>query len=345
MKWLLVGAGAIGSLVGGRLARAGHQVMLVVRPHVVGALRRGLTLVSDGERGTVEVAAVADLAEAFGVARSFDVVALTMKAFAVGEAAEALRNLDIHLPPLLTFQNGVGSEEIVRKVLPEVPLMAASISVPAETLAPGIVRGGRKGGIALAPVHGDVPLVQAANALREAGFPVRLISDYRAMKWSKLLLNMLGNATSAIVGWPPERIFAHPGLFWVEHTAWQEARLVMRSYGIPVVRLPGYPVPLFDLALRTLPPWLLRRLAPRLVGGGRGGKMPSLYLDLEAGRRQLEIDFLNGAVVRYGDTLGIPTPVNATLTEIVQGLAAGTVDRQAFRDRPERLVERVRAGV
>ncbi|MDQ7029222.1 MAG: ketopantoate reductase C-terminal domain-containing protein [Ardenticatenia bacterium] len=64
---------------------------------------------------------------------------------------------------------------------------------------------------------------------------------------------------------------------------------------------------------------------------------------MEAGRRRLEIDYLNGAVVRYGDTLGLPTPVNAVLTELVRGIAAGTVDRDQYCHAPERLVAAVRA--
>ena len=343
MNWLIVGAGAIGSLLGAKLARAGHRVALVVRPRSASALAQGLTLVRGPEKFTVPVNVATDVAGAFDAFAPFDVVALTMKAFGVEAAAGELRALNVALPPVVTFQNGVGSEEIVRASLPTTPLVAASISIPAEFVAPATVRAGERGGICLAPVQGHPPLEATSASLADAGFPVHLVADYRAMKWSKLLLNMLGNATSAILGWPPERIFRHPRLFEIEMAAWREAREVMRAYGIPLVRLPGYPVPLFDLAVRRLPLWLLRPVVARLVAGGRGGKMPSLYLDLEAGRRQLEIDYLNGAVVRYGDNLGLPTPVNAVLTELVRGMAAGTVDHARYRHAPDRLVAEVQA--
>ncbi|MDQ7029221.1 MAG: 2-dehydropantoate 2-reductase N-terminal domain-containing protein [Ardenticatenia bacterium] len=274
MDWLIVGAGAIGSLLAGRLAWAGHRVTVVVRPRVADVVRQGLTLTDDRGRITVSVHVVTSVAEAFERWAPFDVIALTMKAFAVEEAARELRALGAALPPILTFQNGVGSEEIVRTTLAEPPLGAASISIPAELVAPGIVRVGPKGGICLAPVRGQPPLAAMNDALSGAGFSVHLVADYRAMKWSKLLLNMLGNATSAILAWPPNRIFRHPQLFEIEAEAWREARRVMRAYGIALVRLPGYPVPLFDWAVRRLPPWVLRPVVARLVAGGRGGKMP-----------------------------------------------------------------------
>jgi 2-dehydropantoate 2-reductase len=76
------------------------------------------------------------------------------------------------------------------------------------------------------------------------------------------------------------------------------------------------------------------------VGGGRGGKMPSFHIDLHAGRAKSEIEWLNGAVVRYGEKFGIPTPVNKKLTGILIDLTNGEIPLSGFHGQPEKLYER-----
>lgn len=346
MHWLIVGAGSLGSLIGGRLLLGGEEATLVVRPYAVDELtERGLTLLVDEEEQTVTPTLTTSATEAFANAGPFDVVALTMKTFAVAAAAAELAELDAELPPIVTFQNGVGSEEAVADRLPDTPVVAASITTPVETLETGVVRSVDKGGIAVAPVQGEPALEAIADSLRHAGFEVAVEDDYRPMIWSKLLLNIIGNATSAILGWPPERIFANRELFNVESAAWEEARTVMRALDVGVISLPGYPLPVLAAALDLLPARLLQPVVRRAVAGGRAGKMPSLYLDLEAGRDRLEIDELNGAVVRYGQEAGVPTPVNSALTRIVSRLADGTLNWDAYRDNHRRLIHEVRTSI
>ena len=77
------------------------------------------------------------------------------------------------------------------------------------------------------------------------------------------------------------------------------------------------------------------------LGRGRGGKMPSFYLDLESGRGKSEVGFLNGAVVRYGAEVGVNTPVNQALTEILMDLTEGRLARADFLRRPAALINRV----
>ena len=76
----------------------------------------------------------------------------------------------------------------------------------------------------------------------------------------------------------------------------------------------------------------------KAVGGGRGSKMPSFYIDLHAGRKQSEVTFLNGAVSRKGAALGIPTPVNDAYTSTLTAMASGEIAMDAFDHAPEKLV-------
>ena len=79
----------------------------------------------------------------------------------------------------------------------------------------------------------------------------------------------------------------------------------------------------------------------KAVGGGRGGKMPSFYLDLHSGRGKSEVDFLNGAVARYGEQAGIATPVNSRLNDIMQELVEGRLPVDAYAGQPDKLLQRM----
>jgi 2-dehydropantoate 2-reductase len=158
------------------------------------------------------------------------------------------------------------------------------------------------------------------------------------MKWSKLLTNLLANATSAILDMTPAQVFAHPGLYRLEIEGLHEALRVMAAQSLRVVDLPGTPVRLLALGAR-LPYFISKPLMQRSVGSGRGGKMPSFHIDLHSGRGKSEVDYLNGAVVRFGERLGTPTPVNKLLCETLLGLTEGEITIETYRHRPERLLE------
>lgn len=351
MRVLVVGAGAIGSLVGGRLALAGHSVTLVGRSWLREAIATaGLTIVTDGTPQTVRslrvVTSVAEACSGDYQDGRYDFILLTMKAHAVAGGVAEIAGALPQPPSLITMQNGIGSEAVVAACFGEERVIAGTITTPVDVVGPARIATVSKGGVGLAPLAGPRPdPTAAAEAFTAAGFVVARYADAAAMKWSKLLLNMIGNATSAILAWPPGRIFADPRLYAVELEALAEARRVMAAQGIATVRLPGYPVPLIMTLLERLPRALTRPLMRRQVAGGRGGKMPSLYLDLEAGRERLEIDVLNGAVVKAGEHVGVATPVNRALTEIVQALASGQMDGGRFRGNPEALLAAVGGGV
>ncbi len=138
---------------------------------------------------------------------------------------------------------------------------------------------------------------------------------------------------------PPAEIFAHPGLYMLEVRQLREALAVMRAQSLHVVDLPSTPVRLLAFAARSLPPRLSRPFMQRAVGSGRGGKMPSFYIDLHSGRGQSEVDYLNGAVVRDGLRLGIPTPANRLLNETLLALTAGILQPGSFSKQPEKLLQ------
>jgi 2-dehydropantoate 2-reductase len=222
-------------------------------------------------------------------------------------------------------------------------VISGTITISVEVEAPGRVVVTKTGGIGLAPMAAECqPAAErAAGALAAAGFDVHQFADYRAMKWSKALLNMLGNATAAILDLPVEDVYADRRLVALERQAFLEALLVMEQLGIKPVNLPGYPAATLALAMRRIPLVLLAPLLRRRIAGGRGGKPPSLQLDLARGNRRSEGEFLYGAVVRAAVQAGVHTPVNRALWETLRAIVSGEVAWNTYRRQPERLLAAV----
>jgi 2-dehydropantoate 2-reductase len=335
-RFLIFGAGAVGSLIGARLAQAGCEVTLVGRPQNVDAVaREGVRMVVAGKvTNQVVRAARQSVAEAAG---PFDHVLLTVKGY---DTLDALEQVEPVLRPgtiLGSFQNGVGNEEAIVSAATDQALLAGSLTLPVSMDEPGKVQQhSRRGGIAVAPVSPEVNVAPLVRKLGDAGFAARRYSDFRAMKWSKLLLNILGNAQSAILDLPPARVYADSELFRYERLAFREAVAVMNRMRIPVVPLPGFSVPMLRRVMR-LPALLGQMILEPQVGGARGTKMPSLWWDLKRGKGRTEARYLNGAVVDAGTRYDLPTPVNSVLWAILEQVTAVPAEWERYRRDPVRL--------
>jgi 2-dehydropantoate 2-reductase len=333
---LFFGAGAVGSLLGARLAQAGHEVTLVGRPaHVEAVARDGVRLVVGSEVSSQAVlAARPTVTEAGG---PFDYIFLTVKGYDTLDALDQLRPVLQPGTILGSFQNGVGNEEAIALALPDQALIAASLTVPVSLDEPGTIQlHSRRGGVALATVSPEVNVGPVVRALQRAGLKARRYSDFRAMKWSKLLFNILGNAQSAILDLPPQHIFADSELFRYERGAFREAVAVMDRMRLPVVPLPGLPAPMLRRAM-SLPSVLAQMILEPQLGGARGNKMPSLWWDLSRGKSKTEASFLNGAVVDAGRRFDVPTPINAVLWAIIEKATKLPAEWERYRRQPDRL--------
>lgn len=344
MRLLVIGAGAIGCLVGGRLAASGYDVTLVGRDWLVSTIAHsGLRLNIGGETIYVpDVAAVTTVTEAVFEFGPFDLALFTMKSYGTPAGIRQLRSAIHHPLPVLSLQNGVGNEHLLAEAFGAEYVMAGVITAPAEMPVSGVVRASN-GAVGLAALEHGAPVAPTARAFQSAGFETRTYDDWRALKWSKLLLNMLGNATSAILDWPPDRIFGDRRLFDLEWRAWHEALAVMDASDIKVVALPGYPLPLAVRLVRWIPQTFVQPILQRAIGRGRGGKMPSLHIDLASGKADSEVMVLNGAVAQAGRRLNIRTPVNAALASILTDIVRGRANWDAFRGRPDRLLAEVKS--
>ncbi len=338
----MFGAGAVGSLVGAQLDLAGYPVTFLVRRETAARLRaRGLTLI-EGERETSLPSPhwLTDLSQIGGEERP-DAIWLAVKAYDCAAAAESLKRAFSLPVPVICLLNGIGNETTLAGQIGQENVIAAALTTAVQRLEPGLIRIERRRGLALDSSH---PLShRLAEEASQAGLAPRLYTDGHGMKWSKLLTNLVANATSAILGWTPRQVFDHPGLYRLEIEALRETVRTMRALGLRVIDLPGVPTALLSRAV-FWPPRLTAPLLRRAVVSGRGDKLPSFNYDV--GRGRSEVGWLNGAVAATSLEHGLRAPANSVLTDILSGLVEGTIEPSVYRGRPDALLRRaVSAGV
>jgi 2-dehydropantoate 2-reductase len=348
LRVLAFGAGAVGTYVGGSLALAGEDLVFLEQPSAAEELRRRglrLDLTLDRRRHTNLPSVLTP--GSFSVVTSvqeavkqgpFDVAIFALKSFDTAAAMDAIRPFAADLPPVCCLSNGVDNETALASVLGREKVIAATLTTAIGRRGPGDIILERLRGIGVATASpAGRRLVDAAD---RAFLNARLFGDAAAMKWSKLLTNLIANPTSAILDMTPAEIMANPRLYRLEIGMLRECLMVMRAQSIPVVDLPGTPVRLLALVI-GLPTWLSKPFLSRAAGAGRGQKMPSFHVDLRSGRGRSEVEYLHGAVVRAGREFGIRTPINEMLTGTLLSLTRGETPLGEYSRRPDRLLARL----
>ncbi len=313
MKVYVVGAGAVGKYLGDALSGTGADVSYA--PRQLDAVQR-----IDADLAIVAVKAY-DLPGAIETLQR-----------ALGDRSDAT---------ILCPQNGVGNEERLAAAFGADRIMSCALTVPLERSRGNTVTAVRRGGIALAPVGSQAHNWLVA-AFERTPIPVKVTSDYRALKWSKLAINSVANASCAILNVLPGRLVRLEHTFELEIRAMRETRAVMAALGLSTVDLPRYPVRAMHGVVKLPMPVVKLMLASR-IAGARGRKPPSLLLDLQAGKGRTEGDVLNGAVSAAGRELDIPTPVNNVFARVLSDIAHMPQLWAKYRERPAALFAEVEA--
>ncbi len=299
MQVTVIGAGAMGSLFGGLLHRAGNAVTLVdVRAEQIAALRkRDLTIEQpDGTRIAVRVPATTDAGEALAA----DLFLLFIK---TPLTATALKPFAGRIPAramVLTLQNGIGNDEAITRALGRrVQILLGVTAQTATSLGPTAVRHRSSGPTIIGLPDGQRPseLEAIASTFSEAGIPTRTTRHVFEHIWQKLLVNVGINALTALANLPNGELFADPELTTLVRRLVAEATAVMRAEGIPAP--PRDPL---DFV--------------RAVAEATRTDRSSMLEDVLAGRRT-EIDAINGAIVRLGERHGVDVTANRIVTTLI----------------------------
>ena len=290
MKIAVMGAGAVGGYYGFKLARAGHDVMLIGRPQHVDAIKRqGLRLETQTFDECVRVSASTEANAVQGA----QLVFFCVKSTDTESGAAAIRP---HLAPdalVLSLQNGVENADRLRALLQQ-EVIAAAVYVGTEMVGPGHVRHHGRGELVIEQSKASDDI---ARALIAAGVPTDISDNVRGELWAKLILNCAYNALSAITQLPYGRLVKGEGVTVVMRDLVDECVAVAKAGGVTI---PGD----VDAAVRK-------------IAETAAGQYSSTAQDLGRGKRT-EIDHLNGLIVRRGEALGVATPANRLLHAIVK---------------------------
>ena len=330
---LCFGAGAIGSYIGGSLAIQGHEVHFLDRPDTLEKIKmNGIHLHLPNGKFKIEPDYLWDSISDAISKNKYDFSIVAVKSYDTdGLIEEWSNNLD-KFPPVVCFQNGVENEEKIGLVLGKEKVIRGTVTTAIGRNENEIVVEKLRG-IGIEQKNQLTTLI--IEAMQNAGLNAIGYNDALAMKWSKLLTNLTTNASSAILGMDPADILSDKELFKIEIEELRETIKVIHAMKLPIIDLPKTPVRLFSFVVKNFPVFLSQFVLKNFIAKGRGGKMPSFYLDLQSKRKKSEVDYLNGAVVRFGKKYGVQTPINEILTATLIQLTREEVPTSKFFNSPE----------
>lgn len=315
MRIAVIGVGAIGGFVGGRLLASGAQVTLIGRPRVRDELAVGMIVRDvDGREVRADKAVVAtELSAAAG----HDAVLVCVKSAQTEEVARGLAAVLPRDAAVASLQNGLSNAPTLRAHLPERRVLAGIVSY--NVVSRGNLFHRTMNGPLMLEAPGDHPHARAlVDALVAAGLHVTTHADLAPDQWTKLLVN-LNNAVSALSGAPTRELLLSPGYRRVVAAVVAEAIAVLKVAGIKPARLRGVPIGFMPHVMRMPTPVV--RVVTRAQMKVDPAARSSMWEDLER-RRATEVDFLNGEIVRLADKVGARAPLNARIVELVHAAEA-----------------------
>jgi 2-dehydropantoate 2-reductase len=322
----IFGAGSIGCYIGGRLAAAGANVRLIGRERFGKAIARGGLRMADHrgadirlEPGSIDYRtdpkALADAA----------LVLVTVKA---GDTASTATILAEHAPPeaiVISFQNGIGNEEILHEALPGRTVLAGMVPFNVVQLPGPTFKQATQGAL---DVEASPAILPFLPVFEKAGLPLTQHVDFRPVQWGKLLLN-LNNAVSGLSGLTLREELSQRAYRQCLAMAQREALAAMKAASIRPAKLTSLPPALVPWLL-GLPDWLFLRIAGKVLEVDPAARS-SMIDALDAGRKT-DVDWLNGEVVRLAEKSGVPAPANRKLVELVHEAETGNRRRWSGPD-------------
>lgn len=304
MKIVMLGAGALGSTIGGTLAIGGNDVHFVDmwQEHVDLINKDGLHMTNEKEDWYVRVDA-RTTADTIGEA---DLVIVLVKSFATKQAVEQLKQTNVigKNTLVMSLQNGLGNEETIASVIGSENVISGKTYVGGRLIQAGYISAGVQGKWTyIGELNGEITdrIQTVCNVFNDVGLLCEVSDNIKGLIWDKLLINVAAGALCGITRLPYGPLYEEDYIKDVAVAAIQEGIQVAKAAGVVLKSEdPQYP-------------WVAA--SEGLPGTFKTSILQSLEL-----KRPTEIDFINGSIVEWGKKYGIATPVNQTLVACVKGI-------------------------
>ncbi len=298
MKVLILGAGAIGSFIGAKLSSVSDVVLFSRnRAHIQKIQKEGLIIEElTGEKKRFHLKSIFDLKD---LEHLPDLIIVLVKSYDTEEAVSSVLSIKKENTLFLTLQNGIGNVEKIAKFIDSNMILAGTTAMGSALIEPGYIKHGGSGPTYFGKITGppDELTKEIASMFNKAGLETYVVEDPNLYIWKKLIINTGINAITAIAqiknGWIYKNRYAKE----IAQKAVEEAVSVANKMGIEFKE---------DMVETMLN-----------VAKATSENISSMYQDILKGKRT-EIDAINGAIVRFAKDLGVHTPINQTLTNLVK---------------------------
>ncbi len=299
MKIVIIGPGAMGCLFAAFLSKSKSAEVWLLdrnkeRARLIDEQGIGLEGVSGIWQAKVRASSQA------GEIGKADVVIICVKSYDTKEAIESAKALLDEHSIVITLQNGIGNIEVLSEVVGSDRVIGGVTNHGSTVLGAGSIRHAGKGDTVIGRIDGKIPveLREIREIFNKCGLETRISRDIKGLLWSKLIINVGINALTCITGLNNGRLVEFEGTRQILRDAVTEAVKVVKKKRIKLI----YDDPLAKV---------------EAVCEATSANVSSMLADV-LNKRRTEIDFINGVIVRQGMSLGIPTPVNAILTDLAK---------------------------
>jgi 2-dehydropantoate 2-reductase len=304
MKIAVIGAGPIGSILGGYLAKGGHEIAFVdiLKDHLDAVKTKGLSV-----SGTADIKTIITetYLKASGV-KPFnpEIIFVCLKAPVVKMISPELKALSSELQSVtwVSFQNGLEVEKDLADIAGGDKTLRVVINYAGNLIAPGEVKMSffnKPNYIGSFNSNGVARAKQVAGLMTKANLDTEFVSDIKKYEWEKVILNAALSPLCAITGLTMKQAMDFPGTYRLVEEVLKEGIAVAKAIGY------DYGDKFFEHCIGYLK--------------NAGHHKTSMHIDIEA-KRATEIDFINKKIADYGQVKGIKTPYNETITNIIKGM-------------------------
>lgn len=302
MKIAIVGAGSLGSVFGGVLASGGSEVYLISRnrDYIDWVGQNGLKLIEDSG----EMLTRPNVTDDAGSIGFVDLVILLVKSFDTRTAMMDATGLVGPGTTVLSLQNGLGNEDALVEIFGKSRVLFGRTFVGGDAIAPGRIVTGLKGkSTIIGEPNGKISarLSEISELFNASGLKTEISANILGVIWNKLLVNVSTGALAGITGLSYGYLYQVPALLGTAMAAVNEGIAIARAKGITLISEDAEAI------------WLT-------AGRGQPASFRTSMLQSLDRKSKTEIDFINGALVRLGEEMGIPTPVNRTIVACVKAL-------------------------